>query len=395
MKKIDRYHWLHPVYWMCWIILIKYGAHLFFWSGDYGIHFLLYVLVPALYVIPVLLFEVKPLYFYQKQLNRLKLPKYKCAVAAYAILLAGRLSLIFLNGYWYGSLKTYMPSWFYFLIIVGWIASYFVATLLFSNRRSKAAWAIAVVEFALILALGFREWLIIYGLGILAVIHLYRFYVNKRWLVYGVAGFLLVISPLILMTRYVQYELKQTGRETPAIIQSALGEYPDFVSGSVKRLGAEGLVLEKITGQWMKHGWTADNSIDQLGSELSVAAIPRIAWQDKPELRPGEAVYETYIDSENPQNYTYPSGLLGDLTRYFGWWSLLVIPLLSMLLIYVWNSLLAGAAQKTLWLGLHYFYFHIFYDTHLVFWATAWLRDGLVYASLALIGYLVINYFKD
>jgi len=395
MKKIDQYHWLHPVFWICWIILIKYGAHLLFWSGEFGIHFLLYSLVPALFAIPVLLFHVKPLYFYQRQLNWLILPKYKWAIAVYLILLAGRLSVIFLNGFWYGSLKSYMPAWFYFLIIIGWLASYFLITQLFSSRKNKVAWLVAGLEFVLILGLGFREWLIIYGMGILAVVHLYRFYVNKRWLVYAVAGFLLVISPLILMTRYVQYELKQSERQTPGIIQTALGEYPEFVSSSVKRLGGEGLILEKITGEWARQGWSADHSVRELGTELRVAATPRLIWEEKPELRPGEAVYETYIDSENPHNYTYPSGLLGDLTRYFGWWSLLVIPLLSMGLIYLWNNLFAGMAQKTLWLGLHYFYFHIFYDTHLVFWATSWLRDGLVYASLALIGYLMINYFKD
>ena len=386
MIHISRYHLLHPVAWLGWLIVIKYGSYLFTNSISLFPDLLFFLAAVGVFVAPLVLLPVKDLAIKKDFLRYIVQLKQSWAWIIYLTLVIARFWMINDMGLWYGELKTGTPTVVYVLEVAGWLFSYYFLASLKTGKHWLNGFPIAF-EMIFLGVLGMRTWLIMWGLGIILIIHLYHARVNWKMLVTGALFFIVILSPLSLILRYAAYEDVETQRSFFQVAGQEFLDYGSYISATFSRIGAEGAVLHTLVGSddSQRREKILENSPD-LWNELKLAIVPRVFWPEKPSIRPGEKVYKAFISDENPQNISYPAGIIGETFWQLGWWAFLVLPLISTGLVFLWNYLIVDVCHRTAWFGLHFFYFHLFFDNHLVFWATSWIRDGLLYAVLIIAG---------
>lgn len=381
---IQKFNWLHPVMWLFWMVLVQFGLYLFFFADMSAGTAFVYVLSVLLFLFPLVLgFQKK---ITQNNISPTNIP-FSYLKGLYACLAIFRLFLFQNIGY--TDLYISTPTWVYFLELAGWLVSYQWVSQNRNNFRLVVILPV-LIELLFILKLGFREWLIVYGIGLLAVYHLNYNKLTYKHFLLGIAAFVLVVSPFTRIVRYAnQQKSSQSGKiRLISTIATELQTYPNQIRHTVERISSKGLILQKITSDLID----GENqySIDQ-GSffeNIGTAVIPRVLWKDKPNIRPGEQIFEQFISNNNPKNTSYPAGIIPEILWIAGWWGLLLLPMISTMLLLLWNYAGIYLVDKFHWLALHYFYVYWFTDNHLVFYLTSWIRGALFYC---IIGFLLFG----
>lgn len=379
----EKWHWLHPAGWFLWIAITGYVIF-----APFAIHsaqtsfelidVVIYAIAFLALITPLALLPIKPLRISGLKLNR----KYVYAVViVYVILSLIRYSFHYLD---YEFLRTGISSSLFYLNVLSWLLVFSVFTLPMVAKYRGLQWLMLFLELLLLFFMGFREWAIVFLIGFLIVLaSLGR---SISWSVFpiGLVLFITVISPLWFAQRSASSYLEglsemerqeETRGKHYHTSRYLFAEYGYFVRSATSGLGARGEASLRIIHQ-TRTGQVDFYELRAWSRQLNQIFVPRVFWPEKPSFRPGEEVYTTFYDTENPRQVSHPSGFVGEFWWLAGWWSLLLLPLFGWILAFLAKFI---TKQSLTWVFLHFLLFFLFWETHLIFYLSGWIRVLPVY----------------
>ena len=395
-ERLTHLHWLHPVGWLIWVTVLVYVV--FFLLG--GVNtvngrylsftgYLVYFAMVAALLAPFFLFRIKPV---KPGCGADKVLPLKSIIGIgvagiYVAILVVR--LYYLPDWQYETTRLYTPPALYFLSFGSWLTGGLLLWQFLLRNRWGWAGLITAAELALIIHTGYREWAVWFVLlAALIVATTYR-PVGNRHFVALILLFLLIFSPLhsgyrsaaSYMNELTPAERQQTSilAETPRYLLN----YPEFTGESINRIRAESAMTAEIIHQVPEE--VAFRSTRKLLGEAGSVAIPRIFRENKPSFRPGEDIYATFVQQEDELRRTHPAGWPGELYRHWGWGGIPAAFLLGCLLAGIWNLYTRLFNYAPGWLVTHYALIFGFTQTHLIFYASAWLRILPLYVLAGLL----------
>ena len=380
MNTLYQKNWLHPISLFILTILLPYGSYVFVTNKLDFTSFFVYVSFVAVFLLPFSLLPYKQIQFHTAENNKNGILEGILLIGLIVAFLIIR--LLNHDSITYDELSSSTPSWLFWSSLLTWLSCYRLIEILSINK--KVWWIVIPVisEIALLIIMGQRLWMVMFVLGLLAAIHVHIIKLDGKWFAAGVLGFILVIGPLMVISRYSM----QQERPFVEVFQEELSDYPQKIGDTFERIGAKGLVLADLSKS-LTDGNYHDKKRNprELWQDVTTAIIPNILKSKKHNLRPGTEVYTTFVDKTNAAGKTYPSGLIGDIVWHFGWKAFFILPGISLMLIFLWNSLLAELCMRFGVNAIHFSYFFILYDTHFVFFMTSWTRALFVYGAFIIL----------
>jgi hypothetical protein len=217
-----------------------------------------------------------------------------------------------------------------FLILLLLVASAWMA----GRFPSKPSWpdysAVAVLFVAAGIS-GRREWML---LAVIATgVSAWDFFrQRKAVLISGAVVFVFLASPAVVAVRTAQSP-EYTWRDVSSadFFKKAM-EMPRRISQS------------KITSATIYRSTdrTGHPGIKTFLAEQATVLVPRFMNPEKPSFRPGERIYTTFINPDNPRRYSYPASVAGEAWWYFGRVAFLTVPLIG----FIWSFLVLFWAER-------------------------------------------------
>ncbi len=379
----SKWHWLHPAGWFLWVILTGYVIFVPFSISIADTPFELldivfYVAAVGLLISPIIFCNIRSLRISGLRLNR----KYVYHAAVIYLILTGlRISTFTLD---YEILRVGLSSGFFYLNIASWLIVLAMFTLPMVAKYRGIQWLMFTLEVVLLFNTGFREWIIAFFVGFIIVLASLGRRIHWSLFPIGILVFLFVLSPVWYAQRSASsylHGLSETelATETRGKFYHTgryfFNDYGYFFKSASARLGAPGEASIRIIRN-IRTGEVDRKDVRTWSRNLNQIFVPRIFWPDKPSFRPGEEVYTTFYDQENPRQISHPSGIIGELWWLMSWYSFLILPAFGFFLMLLANAMLRTSIS---WPFVYFLLFFVFLETHIVFYLSGWLRVLPVY----------------
>jgi len=379
MNCIPRKHWLHPIPLLLITVILPYVSYISINSINFTVCIVYFSFIAA-FAVPFYLIPYKGIQFDKGTKCKDGIIEWVILMGFIVLIIAIR--LLNYTRITYAELASATPSWLFWSSILSWLACYRLLAIESFKKRIWLLICLILSEVGLLVVMGQRLWMVMFVMGLVVAFHVYIKRINYIWIIAGIAGFILIAGPLMVISRYsIQDE-----RPFMEVFIKELPKYPAKIGDTLDRIGAKGVVLADLSRSLSEGDFQAKKREPRrLLKDVKKAAIPNIIKNEKHNLRPGTEVYTTFINKNNPTNSTYPSGIIGDTVWHFGWWAYVVLPAISLFLILLWNNVLAKLCTWFDITAIHFSYFFVLYDTHLVFFFTSWTRALVVYGMFLLI----------
>lgn len=395
-ERITHLQWLHPVGWLVWVTILIYVVFFLLGGADTvnGMYlsltgYLVYFAMVTALLVPFFLFNIKPVRsgFGADKVLPLRSLFGSGVAGIYLVILVVR--LYYLPDWQYETTRFYTPPALYFISYSGWLAGGLLIWQFLLRNTWWWAGLIIAAELALIIHTGYREWAVWFVLLVALIVTTTYRPVGNRHFVVLILLFLLIFSPLHTSYRsaasYINELSPTEQQQTSALAETPryLLNYPEFLGESINRLRAESAMTAEIIHQVPDE--VTYRSTRKLTREAGSVAIPRIFWENKPQFRPGEEIYATFIQQEDELRRTHPAGWSGEMYQHWGWGGVPAAFLLGCLLAGIWNLFTRLFNYAPGWLVTHYALIFGFTQTHLIFYASAWLRILPLYVLAGLL----------
>jgi len=390
MYEITSRQWLHPVPFLVLTITVPLVLFLI-------MHFpgllpsVIYFGYMAVFILPFVLLSVKDISF---ERYKIICSPHRIQIVTWAIfylaLFATRLSQF--DSITYQALRQQTPGWLFWSCVLSWLAGYKIIHHLLEDKKYGWMGLLALLELLVLVITGQRLWIVMFAIGLILMFHIFVKPLGYRWFFLGIVVFILLVGPLTVIVRYSI--VQETNRME--VFKKEMVLYPEKTRHTIRRISQKGLVLSTLSKELANGTFDGiQRSPSILLEDIKTAAVPNILKDQKHKLKPGVEVNNTFNGSSTPTLISFPNGIIGDVVWHFGWWSFLILPVISSLMVVLWNGLIAEICNRFGITAIHFSYFFIYFDTHLVFLSTAWIRAVIIYGSFliltAIIEYNLLN----